>query len=122
MIMRYLPNLEYLNGLPVDRDAIEDEDNQEEIDESRMDEQAAIQQEALNNGPGQVMEQPGEEDSQGYDETQGDMTNIDRSLAIGRHDTSLMSAKDAAKNASLLAQNLDTEELEALAMCFDNIR
>ena len=33
-----------------------------------------------------------------------------------------MSAKSATKNASLLAQNLDTEELEALAMCFDNIR
>ena len=30
MIMRYLPNLEYLNGLPVDRDAIDDEDNQDE--------------------------------------------------------------------------------------------
>ena len=128
MIMRYLPHLEYLNGLPVDRDAIEDEEENNHIEgdadaeESRMDEQAAIQQEALNNGPGQVMEQPGEEDSQGYDETQGDMTNHDRSLAIGRHDTSLMSAKSAAKNASLLAQNLDTEELEALAMCFDNIR
>ena len=24
--MRLLPNLEYLNGLPVDRDALEDED------------------------------------------------------------------------------------------------
>ena len=49
------------------------------------------------------MEQPGEEDSQGYDETQGDMTNnIDRSMGIGRHDTSLMSAKSAARNASLL--------------------
>ena len=68
------------------------------------------------------MEQPGEEDSQGYDETQGDMTNIDRSLAIGRHDTSLMSAKSAAKNANLLSANLDTDELEAIAMCFDNIR
>ena len=40
MIMRYLPNLEYLNGLPVDRDAIEDEDNQEE---SQIDDQTAIQ-------------------------------------------------------------------------------
>ena len=57
------------------------------------------------------MEQPGEEDSQGYDETQGDMTNINQSLTninqsltIGGHghDTSLMSAKSVAKNASLL--------------------
>ena len=103
MIMRYLPNLEYLNGLPVDRDAIDDDDNQ---DGSQLDDQSALQQEqeAMNNDePGQVMEQPGEEDSQGYDETQGDMTNnIDRSMGIGRHDTSLMSAKSAARNASLL--------------------
>ena len=41
MIMRYLPHLEYLNGLPVDREAIEDEDNIE-VDESRGDAQAAI--------------------------------------------------------------------------------
>lgn len=28
-IMRLLPHLEYLNGLPVDRDALDEEDNQE---------------------------------------------------------------------------------------------
>ena len=28
LIMRILPNLEYLNGLPVDRDALEDEDGE----------------------------------------------------------------------------------------------
>jgi len=33
-----------------------------------------------------------------------------------------LSAKSAAKNANILAQNLNTEELESLAMCFDNIR
>lgn len=33
-----------------------------------------------------------------------------------------MSAQSAAKNADILAQNLDTDELESLAMCFDNIR
>ena len=37
-------------------------------------------------------------------------------------DTSLLSAQSAAKNADILAQNLDTDELESLAMCFDNIR
>ena len=69
------------------------------------------------------MEQPGEEDSQGYDETQEDITNVDRSMGgVGRHDTSLLSAKSAARNASLLQANLDTDELETLAMCFDNIR
>ena len=33
-----------------------------------------------------------------------------------------MSAQSATRNANILAQNLDTEELESLAMCFDNIR
>jgi len=41
---------------------------------------------------------------------------------MNRGDTSLMSAQSAARNADILAQNLDTEELESLAMCFDNIR
>ena len=34
----------------------------------------------------------------------------------------MLSAQSAAKNADILAQNLDTDELESLAMCFDNIR
>ena len=50
-IMRFLPNLEYLNGLPVDREALEEEDSQIQ---SQDQQQMAIQQEALNNGPGQV--------------------------------------------------------------------
>ena len=29
LIMRYLPHLEYLNGLPVDREAIDDDENGE---------------------------------------------------------------------------------------------
>ena len=73
-----------------------------------------------------MQERPGEEDSQGYDDTQHDiLQNNSRAVGLGvsnRHDTSLMSAQSAAKNADILAQNLDTEELESLAMCFDNIR
>mgnify|MGYP003885508867 CR=1 FL=1 len=33
MIMRSLPNLEYLNGLPVDRDAIDDEEVENQLGE-----------------------------------------------------------------------------------------
>ena len=33
-----------------------------------------------------------------------------------------MSAQSATRNANILAQYLDTEELEQMAMCFDNIR
>ncbi len=67
-IMRLLPNLEYLNGLPVDRDALdEDEDENQETDQDQL---AAVEQEAIANGHTQVQERPGEEDSQGYDDTQ----------------------------------------------------
>jgi len=48
LIMRHLPNLEYLNGLPVDREAL-DEDN---VEDDGNDAANAIQQEAANNGPG----------------------------------------------------------------------
>lgn len=116
-IMRLLPHLEYLNGLPVDRDALDEEDNQE------TDQLTAVEQEAIANGHTQVQERPGEEDSQGYDDTQQDIiNNTSHANAMNRGDTSLMSAQSAARNADILAQNLDTEELESLAMCFDNIR
>lgn len=45
LIMRHLPNLEYLNGLPVDRDALDEEPSQ-------TDAQLAVQKEASMNGPG----------------------------------------------------------------------
>ena len=34
----------------------------------------------------------------------------------------MLSAKSLTKDASILAKNLDSDELEAIAMCFDNIR
>jgi hypothetical protein len=37
-------------------------------------------------------------------------------------DTSLVSVQSQTKNANLLAEYLDTDELEAIAICFDNIR
>lgn len=70
-----------------------------------------------------MQERPGEEDSQGYDDTQPDIiNNTSNALGVSKHDTSLLSAQSAARNANILAQHLDTEELEAIAMCFDNIR
>ena len=70
-----------------------------------------------------MQERPGEEDSQGYDDTQQDIiNNTSTAHGVNRQDTSLLSAQSATRNADILAQNLDTEELESLAMCFDNIR
>jgi hypothetical protein len=37
-------------------------------------------------------------------------------------DTSQISSKSIMKDASMLAKNLDQDELQAIAMCFDNIR
>ena len=34
----------------------------------------------------------------------------------------MVSSKSVARDASILAKNLDSDELEAIAMCFDNIR
>ena len=48
LIMRLIPGLEYLNGLPVERDGLDEEA------EGQSPEQLAVQQEAMNNGPGQV--------------------------------------------------------------------
>ena len=36
--------------------------------------------------------------------------------------TSLISAQSFTRNADVLAQHLNTEELEAIAVCYDNIR
>ena len=36
--------------------------------------------------------------------------------------TSLQSVQSQTKNASLLSEHLNTDELEAIAQCFDNIR
>lgn len=48
LIMRLLPSLEYLNGLPVDRDALDEDGDQ--LDPALL----AVQQEAIANGGEQV--------------------------------------------------------------------
>ena len=51
MIMRHLPNLEYLNGLPVERDALD-----ESLQESQSDIRNAVLAEAEANGTAQITE------------------------------------------------------------------
>ena len=57
MIMRYLPELEYLNGLPVERDALD-----ESLQESQNDIRNAVMREAEANGTAQITEQADAED------------------------------------------------------------
>lgn len=76
------------------------------------------------------MEMPGEEDESmegGYrDELMNNQQMEDNQLEEAKMgtklDASLTSSKTVARDASLLAKNLDADELEAIAMCFDNIR
>ena len=57
MIMRFLPELEYLNGLPVERDALD-----ESLVESAKDIKNAVLAEAQANGTAQITEQAEAED------------------------------------------------------------
>ena len=115
--MRMLPELEYLNGLPVERDVLdEDELNQDGTPNRQNDAALAVQQETRNNVGEQVLEMPEDEEmSRGYDSV---------NVTKDQHDTnaSMASVYSVAKNANLLADHMDTEDLEAIAQCFDNIR
>lgn len=96
--MRILPNLEYLNGLPVDRDALEEDVIEDDDINHQLD---AVQQEAMNNvDHSQVEELPDEEDSQ-YDDTHPGLmysNSYNNPNRTGVNDTSLMSAMSATKN------------------------
>lgn len=64
LLMRLLPELEYLNGLPVDRDQLEDEDNNAIAHpDSTNDPALAVRIEANKNVGDSVDELPDEEDS-----------------------------------------------------------
>ena len=77
MIMRFLPELEYLNGLPVERDALD-----ESLVESAKDIKNAVLAEAEANGTAQITEQAEAEDE----------SIVDHQNTMNRGDTSLMSA------------------------------
>ena len=118
LIIRNLPDLEYLNGLPVDKESTNQSFRSQ--DAHQTDIQNAVRLEAMaNGGTSQIKE---EEESQYNDDTQQDILN-NNSMANGlKHDTSLLSTQSAIRNANILAQHLDTEELEQMAMIFDNIK
>ena len=65
MLMRYLPELEYLNGLPVERDALD------ESLHSQQDLKNAVLAEAEAHGTAQITEQ-----AEAEDESIADYTNI----------------------------------------------
>lgn len=96
--MRYLPDLDYLNGLPVERDALD------ETNESQNGIEHAVLEESEMNGAARVTERPGEEDDEDNEP--------DNNMTAGAHNTSLLSAQSVTRNANILAQHLDTEELE----------
>ena len=106
--MRQLPDLEYLNDLPVDRDALND--NTDQSPEFQNDPALAAQQEFDGD---QVRELPAdEEDSVEYDKTNPDIIQNAAGTAMECLDSTLHSAQGPNKNANLLGQYLDTDELE----------
>ena len=128
--MRELPELEYLNGIPVDRDMANEGTNQNPGDQSAT--ALAIQKESSKNVGDQVNELS-EEDEESNTESlsQRDMRHTEPEIRQGTNDTmrldkyleSLVSDEQSVtKNANILAEYLDTDELEAIAQCFDNIR
>ena len=67
LLMRLLPDLEYLNGLPVDRDALDEDPIVEGSPNNNNDPALAIVKEASANVGDQVRELPSEqEQSSGY--------------------------------------------------------
>ena len=60
--MRLLPELEYLIGLPVDRDALEDDN----LEHTESDPALAIQREANNNVGDEVHEMPAEQEESSF--------------------------------------------------------
>ena len=123
-IMRLLPELEYLNGLPVDRDALEDDENLEPT--TQNDPAMAIQQEVSNNVGDQVNELPADQEESSFYNSNREIGETAGYNTIGSINqglnTSLQSVQSQTKNASLLSEHLNTDELEAIAQCFDNIR
>ena len=76
----------------------------------------AVQQESRNAVGEQVLEMPEDEEmSRGYD-------SINNTRDQHETNASMASINTVAKNANLLGDHMDTEDLESIAQCFDNIR
>ena len=118
IIMRALPELEYLNGIPVDRDMLAENKGDTENSDANM--ALAIRKETSKNVGDEVGELPEEdEESDAGQYTDPDIPKNTNDTVNGKLDKYLESLvsdeQSVTKNANVLAEYLDTEELEAIA-------
>ena len=104
--MKILPNIDYLNGLPVDREA---------LDESEQAETTP----ATNHR--QVNEIIPEEEAEATIDEQPAADNSERETVEQSINQSLLTDMPESQQL-LIGQHLDTAELEAIAICYDQIR
>lgn len=104
--MRILPELEFLNGLPVDRDALN-----ESIHSSQQKHR------------GQVDEIP-EEEAEADENTQQltEQSRVEVEPTLNTYQSAQNINVESDSQQQLIGQHLDTAELEAIAICYDNIR
>lgn len=112
--MRNLPELMFLNSLPVDREALDEEDNDAQMQDAQQQQFNAINMEANNNGTERVQEMPDEEDDSIDGDATGRMNNLrgeinqdDDYNMHSKMDTSQLSSKSIMRDASMLAKNID---------------
>jgi len=101
--MRILPDLEFLNGLPVDREA---------LNESIVSERNNTQKKH------EVADVIHEEDAEATIDEQPQLEHEDSVTQL--HSSHLSGEPDSQQQ--IIGQHMDTSELEAIAICYDNIR
>lgn len=120
MIMRILPELEFLNGLPVDREALNESmqsnDRNTQAAKHTHEVEDVIQEEEAEATIDEQQPIDIEEDA----DRQESVLHEENSLSILH--SSHLSGAEADTQQQLIGQHLDTSELEAIAICYDNIR
>lgn len=107
LIMRILPDLEFLNGLPVDREALNESIHSEKPTANKR----------INEVEDVIHEEEAEAtvDDQPPLEHENSVSQLHSSHLVsqsGEHDS----------QQQIIGQHMDTSELEAIAICYDNIR
>lgn len=108
--MRELPVLEFLNGLPIDKETLNDEEQQEQTGE-RFGTQKLEE----------VIPEDGEGEEMTFEDQVSQAIRQERSaadLSVNNFHSQNMSEIEQDG----LGEHLDTAELEAIAICYDNIR
>ena len=103
LIMRVLPELEFLNGLPVDREALNESIHSESKPQKKHEVEDVIQEEEA-------------------EATVDDQPPLEHENSVSQLHSSHMVSGENDSQQQIIGQHMDTSELEAIAICYDNIR